>query len=53
MKAPIAKGETVASLLVRVPGEPVNVLPLVAGESVGKGGILERLRDGTLGIVGL
>lgn len=53
LKAPIAKGETVASLLVRVPGEPVNVLPLVAGESVGKGGILERLRDGTLGIVGL
>jgi serine-type D-Ala-D-Ala carboxypeptidase (penicillin-binding protein 5/6) len=53
LKAPIAKGETVASLLVRMPGGPVHVLPLVAGAEVRKGGMLDRLRDGALGIVGL
>lgn len=53
LKAPIAKGETVASLLVRVPGEPVHVLPLVAGADVGKGGMTARVRDGALGVVGL
>lgn len=53
LKAPIAKGETVASLLVRMPGEPVHVLPLVAGAEVRKGGMLDRLRDGALGVVGL
>ncbi len=53
LKAPIAKGETVASLLVRVPGEPVHVLPLTAGETVAKGGALARLRNGALSAVGL
>jgi serine-type D-Ala-D-Ala carboxypeptidase (penicillin-binding protein 5/6) len=53
LKAPIAKGETVASLLVRVPGENVQVLPLVAGASVAKGGMAERVRDGALRMVGL
>lgn len=53
LKAPIRKGETVASLLVRVPGEPVHVLPLAAGSEVGKGGMMARLRDGTMGLVGL
>ncbi|MBB3861186.1 D-alanyl-D-alanine carboxypeptidase (penicillin-binding protein 5/6) [Novosphingobium hassiacum] len=53
LKAPIAKGETVASLLVRVPGEPVHVLPLVAGASVPRGGVVSRLRDGVLRTVGL
>lgn len=53
LKAPIAKGETVASLLVRVPGEPVHVLPLVAGADVVRGGVMARLRDGALGLVGL
>lgn len=53
LKAPIAAGETVASLLVRVPGEPVHVLPLVAGAAVAKGGAASRMRDGALGLVGL
>lgn len=53
LKAPIAKGETVASLLVRVPGEPVHLLPLVAGAAVPKGGALARLRNGALSAVGL
>jgi D-alanyl-D-alanine carboxypeptidase (penicillin-binding protein 5/6) len=53
LRAPIAAGETVASLLVRVPGEPVQVLPLVAATSVAKGGTAERMRDGALRLVGL
>jgi D-alanyl-D-alanine carboxypeptidase (penicillin-binding protein 5/6) len=53
LKAPIAKGETVANLLVRVPGEPVHILPLVAGEAVLKGGVLTRLRNGAMEMVGL
>ncbi|MCX7283682.1 MAG: D-alanyl-D-alanine carboxypeptidase [Novosphingobium sp.] len=53
LKAPVAKGETVGSLLVRVPGESVHVLPLVAGADVAGGGILDRLRDGFLGLAGL
>lgn len=53
LKAPIAKGETVASLLVRIPGEPVHVLPLVAGADVPRGGIVSRLRNGALRTVGL
>lgn len=53
LKAPILAGETVASLLVRMPGEPVHVLPLVAGASVAKGGLPSRMRDGALRMVGL
>lgn len=53
LKAPIAKGETVASLLVRVPGEPVRVLPLIAGETVEKGNAFARVRDGAMDILGL
>lgn len=53
LRAPIAKGETVASLLVRVPGEPVHALPLVAANAVPKGGVASRLRNGLLGLVGL
>lgn len=52
LRAPVAKGETVASLLVRVPGEPVHVLPLVAGESVPRGGPIDRLRDGVMALAG-
>lgn len=46
LTAPIAKGDEVASLIVRVPGQPVAHLPLVAGESVGTGSAFDRLRDG-------
>lgn len=53
LKAPIRKGETVASLLVRVPGEAVHVLPLAAGSDVPRSGVLARLRNGALGLVGL
>lgn len=52
LKAPIHKGEPVASLLVRVPGQPLQVLPLVAGNDVAKGGVFARLRSGALGLFG-
>jgi len=53
LKAPIIAGEPVASLVVRVAGEPVQVLPLIAGAAVAKGGVASRMRDGALRIIGL
>lgn len=46
LRAPIAKGEPVATLVVRVPGQPDEQLPLVAAEAVPRGGAYARLRDG-------
>jgi D-alanyl-D-alanine carboxypeptidase (penicillin-binding protein 5/6) len=44
--APIAKGTPVAELEVRVGDAPPAHLPLMAGESVSKGGVMDRLRFG-------
>jgi D-alanyl-D-alanine carboxypeptidase (penicillin-binding protein 5/6) len=52
LTAPIAKGEDVASLIVRAPGQPIAHLPLVAGEAVAAGGTIDRLRDGFAALVG-
>ncbi|MDE2570093.1 MAG: D-alanyl-D-alanine carboxypeptidase [Sphingomonadales bacterium] len=52
LRAPIAKGQEVAALVVREPGRPEAILPLVAGEAVGKGGALARVRDGMLAVFG-
>jgi D-alanyl-D-alanine carboxypeptidase (penicillin-binding protein 5/6) len=46
LTAPIVKGAEVASLIVRAPGQPIEHLPLVAAQSVGAGGVVDRLRDG-------
>jgi D-alanyl-D-alanine carboxypeptidase (penicillin-binding protein 5/6) len=46
LTAPIAKGDEVATLIVRAPGQPIERLPLVAARDVRKGGVLDRLRDG-------
>ena len=46
LTAPIAKGEEVASLIVRAPGQPIARLPLVAGADIARGGMLDRLRNG-------
>ena len=46
LTAPIAKGQEVATLVVREPGQPTAHLPLVAGQGVARGGVLDRLRDG-------
>jgi len=52
LTAPVAKGAEVASLIVRAPGQPIEHLPLVAGASVGKGGVIDRLRDGFAAMTG-
>jgi len=52
LKAPVVKGEPVATLVVRMPGQPDEQLPLQAAESVAKGGLYSRLRNGMLAMLG-
>ena len=52
VRAPIAKGQPIATLVVRVAGQPDEALPLVAADEVAKGGVLARLRDGFLAFAG-
>lgn len=52
LRAPIAKGDPVATLVVRVPGEAETKLLLVAAEAVPAAGILARLRNGLLALAG-
>lgn len=52
LRAPIAKGDEVASLVVNVPGEGETRLPLVAAQAVGQAGTLARLRNGLLAMIG-
>ncbi|MDF8331892.1 D-alanyl-D-alanine carboxypeptidase family protein [Novosphingobium cyanobacteriorum] len=52
LKAPIAKGEAVATLLVRTPGQPDEQVPLLAAVDVPKGGLYSRLRNGLLRMLG-
>ncbi len=52
LTAPVAKGEEVATLVVRAPGQPIAHLPLVAGEGIAVGGAIDRLRDGFLAMTG-
>lgn len=51
LTAPIARGDEVASLIVRAPGQPIERLPLVAARDVRVGGALDRLRDGFAAMV--
>ena len=46
IKAPIAKGQKIAELIVSTPDTPPQVLPLVAGEEVSEAGIFGRLWNG-------
>ncbi|MFN3797904.1 MAG: D-alanyl-D-alanine carboxypeptidase, partial [Sphingobium yanoikuyae] len=46
IKAPIAKGQQIAQLIVQTPDTPPQVLPLVAGEDVAEAGIFGRLWNG-------
>ncbi len=52
LHAPIAKGQDIATLVVRAPGQPEARLPLVAAENIGQGGVIDRLRDGFAAMVG-
>jgi serine-type D-Ala-D-Ala carboxypeptidase (penicillin-binding protein 5/6) len=51
VEAPIAKGQQVAFLRVEVPGQQPHDVPLVAGEPVERANLLERLRNGLLGLL--
>ena len=52
LTAPIARGDEVATLIVRAPGQPIERLPLVAAEPVRAGGAIDRLRDGLAALTG-
>lgn len=52
LRAPIAKGDEVASLVVRVAGEGETRLPLVAAEAVPAAGTMARLRNGLFAMIG-
>jgi D-alanyl-D-alanine carboxypeptidase (penicillin-binding protein 5/6) len=53
LKAPIAKGQQVAQLLVTTPDGTVQRMPLVAGEAVEEAGFFGRLMLGLKQLVGL
>ena len=46
IKAPIAKGQRIAQLIVSTPDTPPQILPLVAGEAVDEAGIFGRMWNG-------
>ncbi len=46
IKAPIAKGQKIAELVVATPDTPPQVMPLIAGEDVSEAGIFGRLLNG-------
>ena len=46
IKAPIAKGQQIAQLIVQTPDTPPQIMPLVAGEDVAEAGIFGRLWNG-------
>lgn len=46
IKAPIAKGQKIAQLIISTPDTPPQILPLVAGEDVSEAGIFGRLWNG-------
>ena len=53
IKAPIAKGQHVADLVVSSPDTGEQVMPLVAGEDVGKAGFLGRAWTGLMQLLGM
>ena len=48
LQAPITKGNQVAELVISIPGLPETRLPLVAAETIRRGGVLPRLRTAAL-----
>lgn len=52
IKAPIAKGATIAQLIVSTPDTPPQVMPLVAAEDVAAAGVFGRLWNGLKSLFG-
>ena len=52
LKAPIAKGQQIATLVISAPDMQRQVLPLVAGQAVEEAGIFGRLWAGILALFG-
>jgi D-alanyl-D-alanine carboxypeptidase (penicillin-binding protein 5/6) len=53
LTAPIAKGQEVAELVITTGDTPPQVVPLVAGEDVGRAGFFGRIWLGFKQLVGL
>jgi serine-type D-Ala-D-Ala carboxypeptidase (penicillin-binding protein 5/6) len=53
IKAPFKKGAQIAELVVRLPDGKVQVMPLVAAQSVAKANFFERAANGAKSLVGL
>lgn len=52
LAAPVARGTRIAELVVAPDGLPPQVTPLVAAETVGKGGLSDRARSGFYRLTG-
>jgi D-alanyl-D-alanine carboxypeptidase (penicillin-binding protein 5/6) len=52
IKAPIAKGQKIADLIVSTPDTPPQVMALVAGEDVAEAGLFGRLWNGLKSLFG-
>ena len=52
IKAPIAKGQRIAQLIVSTPDTPPQILPLVAGEEVAEAGVFGRIWNGLKSLFG-
>ncbi|WP_423142541.1 D-alanyl-D-alanine carboxypeptidase family protein [Parablastomonas sp. CN1-191] len=50
LKAPIRAGTVVAALLVEQPGLPIQRVPLSAASNVAPAGVIDRLRNGLIGL---
>ena len=53
LAAPIAKGQEVAQLVITTGDTPPQVVPLVAGEDVGKAGFFGRIWAGLKSLIGM
>jgi D-alanyl-D-alanine carboxypeptidase (penicillin-binding protein 5/6) len=53
LKAPIAKGQEVAQLVITTGDTPPQIVPLVAGEEVGSAGFFGRIWLGFKQLVGM
>ena len=52
LKAPIAKGQHVADLVVSTPDTPPQTMPLVASKAVGEAGFFGRIWNGLTSLFG-